>query len=303
MRKSSNKVSSLNEAVANYLHDGDSVSFSGMGGQQCVASAFEIVRQGKKQLTIIGDSPCEVADVLIGAGAIKKAEVAWIGYAVAGIAANYRRAVEEGVPHPIEVAEVSNYTAGLRFLAGAMNIPFLPTKSLLGSDLPKYNPNIKIIDDPYAGEPVALIPAAHPDVAFIHVHKADTLGNSQVFGWSANAENIARAAKHTIVTCEEIISTDEVRMRPNCTIIPQFCVDAVVCVPYGSHPWNMPYYYAYDIPFHMKMMAEFKTRDSFLNWLEEWVFGCKDHTEYCRKVGWERLLALTQIERKFTRIW
>lgn len=302
MRKSLNKIMSLKEATANYLHDGDSVAFSGMGGEQCVASAHEIVRQGKNNLTIIGDSPCDAADILIGAGLVRRVEVAWISYAIAGIAPNYRRAVEEGSPNYIEVAEVSNYTAGLRFLAGAMNVPFMPTKSLLGSDIPKYNPNVKIMNDPYSGEPIALVPAAHPDVAFIHVHRADALGNAQTFGWSSNAENIARAARHTIITCEEIVSTEEIRMHPNVTIIPQFCVDAVVHRPYGSHPWNMPYYYAYDIPFHMGMISAFRTRDGFLKWLDEWVYGCKDHTDYCRKVGWERLLELTRIERKFTRI-
>lgn len=301
MRKSSNKVVSLKEAVMNYLHDGDSVAFGAMGGQQCVGSAYEIVRQGKKGLTLIGDSPCEPADILIGAGLLKKIEVAYAGYAVAGVSANYRRAVEEGTPS-IEVEELSNYTMGLRFLAGAIGIPFMPTKSLLGSDIPKYNPNVKLINCPYSGEQVALVPAVHPDAAFIHVHRADPLGNAQVFGWSANDENIARAAKHTIITCEEIVSTEEIRAGSNGVVIPQFCVDAVVNLPYGSHPWNMPYYYAYDIPFHMGMMSTFRTRDGFLKWLDEWVYGCKDHNDYCRKVGWERLLELTRVERKFTRI-
>lgn len=182
-----------------------------------------------------------------------------------------------------------------------MGIPFIPTKSLLGSDIPKYNPNVKLINCPYSGEQVALVPAAHPDVAFIHVHRADALGNAQVFGWSANDENIARAARCTIVTCEELVSTEEIRKFSTSTIIPQFCVDAVVELPYGSHPWNMPYCYAYDIPFHMEMMAAFRTRDGFQKRLDEWVYGCKDHTDYCRKVGWERLLELTRIERKFTR--
>jgi glutaconate CoA-transferase subunit A len=302
MKTSSNKVTSLKDAVAEYVRDGNSVSFSGMGGGQCVASALEVARQGKKNLTIIGDSPSDAADILIGAGLVKKVEAAYVGYAIAGLGMNYRRAVEEGVPNYLEIEEFSNFTAGLRFLAGAMNVPFLPTKSLLGSDIPKYNPRVKVISDPYSGGTVALVPAANPDVGFIHVHKADILGNAQMFGWSSNAENIARAARHTIITCEEIISTDEIRMRSECTIIPQFCVDAVVHAPFGSHPWNMPYYYVYDIPMHMEQMAAFRTRDGFLKWLDKWVFGCKDHTDYCRKVGWERLLELQRVERQFTRI-
>jgi glutaconate CoA-transferase subunit A len=302
MKKSPNKVTSLKDAVAEYVHDGDSVAFSGMAGEQCVASAFEIVRQGKKNLTIIGDSPCDVGDILIGAGLVRKIEVAWLGYAVAGLAMNYRRAVEEGVPNSLEIEEYSNFTAGLRFLAGAMNVSFLPTRSLLGSDIPKYNPRIKVINDPYSGGPIALVPAANPDTGLVHVHKSDILGNAQIFGWSANAENIARAARHTILTCEEIVSTEEISLHPNCTLVPQFCVDAVVHVPFGSHPWNMPYYYAYDIPRHMEQMVDFRTREGFLRWLDKWVFGCQDHTDYCRQVGWDRLLELQRVERKFTKM-
>jgi len=292
----------LKEALGKYLFDGAKVAFSGMGGEQCVAHAYEIIRLGKKNLTIIGDSPCEAADMLIGAGLVKKVEVAWIGYAVAGLAYNFRRAVEQGIPHKIEVEEYSNYTMGLRFLAGSMGIPFIPTKSLLGSDIPKYNPNIKIMDDPYTGEPVALVPAAEPDVAIIHAHRADPEGNTQFFGFSSNAENIARAAKYTIVTCEELVSTDEIRRRQNLTIIPQYCVDAVVELPYAAHPWNMPYYYAYDIPFHMQQMQAFKTREGFLKWLDEWCYSCENHFEYCKKVGWDRLFKLSAIERKFMKI-
>ncbi|MEM0089707.1 MAG: CoA-transferase [Archaeoglobaceae archaeon] len=296
------KIMELSEALKRFLFNGASLSFSGMGGEQCVAHAYEIVRLGVRDLTLIGDSPCEAADVLIGAGLVKKVEVGWIGYAVAGIAYNYRRAVEQGIPNKIEVEEYTNYTMGLRFLAGAMDIPFIPTKSLLGSDIPNYNSRIKIVDDPYTNEPVALVPAAKPDLAIVHVHRADPEGNAQIFGFSSNAENIARAAKHTIVTCEEIVSTEEIRRRPNLTLIPQYCVDAVVELPFACHPWNMPYYYAYDLPFHMKQMDAFRTREGFLKWLEDWCLTCEDHFEYCKKVGWDRLNKLARIERKFMKI-
>ncbi|NPV71175.1 MAG: CoA transferase subunit A [Firmicutes bacterium] len=298
-RSRADKRMTLDQAIAAYVHDGDSITFSGMGGEQCVAQTYEIIRQGKKDLTIIGDSPCEAADMLIGAGLAKKVEVAWIGYAVAGLAVNYRRAVEEHVPRPIEVEEYSNYTMGLRFLAGAMGIPFMPTRSLAGSDIPKYNEKIRTTSDPYSGKPVTLVPAARPDVAVVHVHRCDKRGNAQMLSFSSNLENIGRAAKRTIVTCEEIISTDEVRRTGNLTILPEYCVDAVVELPYACHPWNMPYSYAYDIPFHMEQMAQIETRDGFLEWLDKWVYGCKDHADYCSKVGWDRLQKLTRLERKF----
>ena len=298
-KKSLDKRMSLKEAVSRFVSDGCSIAFSGMGGMQVVAPVYEIIRQGQKNLTLMGDSPCECGDYLIGTGQLKRVEVAWLAFAVAGVSPNYRRAVEQGIPHRIEVFEFSNYTMGLRFLAGAMGLPFMTTKSLMGSSVEKYNPLIKVIDDPYTGQKVALVPAATPDVAIVHVNRADILGNGQYLSFSSNAENMARAAKRTIITCEEIVSTDEIKKTPTLTAVPQYVVDAVVEVPYCSHPWNMPYAYAYDIPFHMQMMAAIDTVDGFKKWMDEWAFGCKNHDDYCEKVGWSRLRKLTQIERKF----
>jgi len=295
------KRMSLKEAISMFVFDGCSIAFGGMGGEQVVAPTYEIVRQGQKELTLIGDSPCEPADFLIGTGQIKKVEVAWIAYAVVGISPCYRRAVEKGVPHQIEVCEFSNYTMGLRFLAGAMGLPFMTTKSLMGSSIEKYNDLIKVIDDPYTSRKVALVPAATPDIAIIHVNRADKLGNAQFLGFSSNSENIARASTRTIITCEEIVSTDEIRRTSNYTAIPQYVVDAVVELPYGSHPWNMPYAYAYDMPFHIDMMEQINTEDGFKKWMDEWAYGCETHDDYCEKVGWGRLRKLSDIERKFCR--
>jgi glutaconate CoA-transferase subunit A len=301
-KKQTDKRMSLKEAVQKFVPDGSGIAFSGMGGGQCVAQTYEIIRQGKKDLTLFGDSPCEAGDLLVGAGCIKRMEIAWCGYAVAGLGDNFRRAVEREIPNPIELLDYTNATMGLRFLAGAIGVPFLPTKSLLGSDIVKYNPSIKVIDDPYTGEKVALVPAAKPDVAIVHVSRADRRGNAQMYGFHSNAENLARAAKTTIITCEEIVSTEEIRRTSNLTIIPEYCVDAVVELPFACHPWNMPYAYAYDMPFHVPQLAQFKTREGFLAWLDEWCFGVKDHEGYCAKVGWERLERLKATEQKFCRV-
>ena len=301
-KRKTDKRMSLREAIATFLKDGDTISFSGMGGAQCVVQTYEIIRQGKKDLTLIGDSPCEAGDMLVGAGALKRMEIAWCSYAVAGLAYNFRRAIEQGIPHELELDEYSNYTIGMRFLAGALRIPFMPTKSLMGSDLPKYNENIKTIKDPYTGEKVALVPAAQPDVAIVHVSRSDKRGNAQMFGFSSNAENLVRAANCVIVTCEEIVSTDEVRRCPNLTVAPEYTVDAVVELPFACHPWNMPYAYIYDIPFHMRQLNLFKTRDGYLKWLEEWCFGVEDWDGYLRKVGWDRLEKLRKVEKQFTRV-
>lgn len=293
------KVMSLREAFQEFIKSGYSLAFSGMGGAQCVAHTYETIRLGYKDMTLYGDSPCEAGDMLIGAGIVNKIEVAWCSYAVAGIAPNYRRSVEKGIPHKIEVKEYTNYTMGLRFLAGALNLPYMPTKSLLASDLPTYNPDIKITIDPYSSQSVALVPAAAPDVAIVHVSRADKRGNCQNFGFTSNAENIGRAAKKTIVTCEELVTTEEIRRFPNLTFLPEYCVDAVVELPFASHPWNFPYMYAYDIPFHSRQVEAFKSREGFLKWLDEWCFETGSWEGYLKKVGWDRLYKLQQAERRF----
>lgn len=300
-KKNSDKRMSLTEAIGTFVRNGDAIAFGGMGGSQCVAHTYEIIRQKISDLTLIGDSNCESGDMLMGAGLLKRAEIAWCAYAVAGLGSNYRRIVEKKIPHPMELVEYSNYGIGLRFLAGAMNLPFLPTRSFMGSDLMTFNPNIKIMNDPYGNEKIALVPAANPNVAMIHCNKADKRGNTQILGFSSNAENVARAAKHAIITCERIVSTDEIRQNPNLTTIPEYVVDAVVEVPYACHPWNFPYEYIYDIPFHTKQMEAFKTREGFLEWLDEWCYGTDGWEGYLRKVGFDRLDKLSRTERKFTK--
>lgn len=301
-KRSSDKRTSLEEAVRTFVKDGSSIVFSGMGGAQCVAHTYEIIRQGITDLVLIGDSPCEAGDMLVGAGCIRRMEIAWCSYAVVGLAHNYRRAVESGIPREIELEEYSNYTMGLRLLAGAINVPFMPTRSLAGSDIPTYNKNVRTVRNPYSSEEIYVVPAATPDVAIIHVNRADQRGNAQQFGFSSNAENAARAAKHAIVTCEKLVSTDEIRMTPNLTIIPEYAVDAVVEVPYASHPWNFPHCYAYDIPFHLRQVEAFRTREGYLRWLEEWCYEPGSWSGYMEKVGHERLAALTRVERMFTEV-
>lgn len=289
----------LTEAVRKFVHEGSEVAFGGMGGTQCVAHAYEIARQKIGNLTLICESPAEPADILIGAGLVKKAEVAWIAYAVAGLGYNFRRCIEQRIPREMELEEYSNYGMSLRFLAGAMGVPFLPAKSFLGSDFSKYNSRIKEMEDPYTGEKVSLVPAAQPDVALIHCSRADCFGNGQYFGISASAENIARAAKHTILTCEKLVDSDLIRKTPNLTIIPGYTVDAVCEVPFASHPWNMAYDYIYDIPFHSEQMKAFKTREGFQEWMDRYCYGVEDWNGYLREVGFERLMKLHQMEEKF----
>lgn len=296
------KLMSLQEAIKKYVKDGSSLTFGGFIGRDCVAAVHEIIRQGHKNLTVIDDSKTDMMDLLVGAGAVKRWEGAYLGYGALGLAPNIRRSVEKGMPHKLEVEDWSNAGISMRFLAGSLNVPFMATKSMLGSDIIKYNERIKVINDPYKGEPVALVPAAHPDVAIIHVQRADAMGNAQVFGFTGNDENKARAAKYTIITCEEIITTEEIRRQGNLTLIPFYCVDAVVQVPFGCHPQSCYGYYAYDVLFCNDYLEAAKDRDKFQKWLDYYVLSSKDHNDFCSKVGWDRLQKLMSMERHFNRI-
>ena len=300
--KNGHKLMTLPEAVGKYVKDGCSITFGGFIGRDCVAAVHEIIRRGIKNLTVIDDSKTDMMDLLVGAGAVKRWEGAYLGYGAIGLAPNIRRSVEKGIPAKIELEDWSNAGISMRYLAGSLNIPFMAIKSMLGTDIVKYNRRIKVIDDPYHGEPVALVPAAHPDVAVIHVQRADAMGNAQVWGFTGNDENKARAAKHTVITCEEIVPTDEIRRRGNMTLIPFYCVDAVVQVPYGCHPQSCYGYYAYDVLFCGDYHEAAKDRDTFTGCLDDYVYSCADHLAYCEKVGWGRLQSLMRMERHFNRI-
>lgn len=300
--REANKLMSLEEAISTYIKDGTSLTFGGFIGRDCLAAVHQIIRQNIKDLLVIDDSKTDVMDLLVGAGCVRRWEGAYLGYGALGLANNIRRAVEQGIPQPLELEEWSNAAVSMRFLAGGLNLPFMATRSMLGSDILKYNSRIKVMDDPYGGPPVALVPAARPDVAIIHVQRADAMGNAQVWGFTGNDENKARAAKHTIITCEEIVPTEQIRRQGNLTLIPFYCVDAVVHVPYGCYPQSCYGLYAYDVLFCGEYHQASKTREGFLKWLEHFVLSSKNHAEYCEKVGWDRLQSLTHLEKQFNRI-
>ena len=298
---SQDKTMLLSEAIDRYVADGCSISQCGLIMREPVAACHEIIRQGKKNLTYIGGG-AEVPNMLIGAGAVSRAETAYIWIGVVGAGLNYRRAVEKGIPNKIEVEEYSLNGLSLRFMAGAMDVPFLPTRSLLGSDLPRFNQKIKIINDPYEGQQVALVPKAHPDVGIIHVQRADKMGNCQIWGYLGMDAVLARAAKKTIITAEEIVPTSEIRKIPNMTAIPHYCVDAVVHVPFGAHPQSCTGYYWVDVPFRRQFMACNQTHEDYMQWVKEWIIDAGDWNGYLEKVGRDRLAKLQELEKDNCRI-
>ncbi len=294
-----NKVCSLSEAVSTCISDGDTISVGGFLARVPMGAVCEILRQRKKDLCVIVDSNSEAVDFLIGAGLVRKVECAWVWISVAN-AFNFRRAVEKGQPRSIEVEDYSNLAVGMRLLAGSLGVPFMPVKSLLGTDIPVYNKKVKVISDPYKGEQVALVPAANPDVALIHVQRADKLGNGQIWGVLGDDLNAARAAKKVILTCEEIVPTSEFRKIPNMTQIPYYCVSAVVELPFGAYPYGTPSYYWVDTNCRREWAMASKTQGGFDSLLDR-MLGA-DHDAFLRKIGQERLAKLQKMEYDNSRI-
>lgn len=277
------------EAVRTFIHDGDYIGTELYGTVRCPQSLVnEIVRQGKKDLRVAGQGVYEL-DMLLAAGLVKALDHTYIGLEVYGISPCLRREVESGrVEHCVEW---SNAAIAWRFKAAAMGLPFIPTRSMLGTDTLKYSA-AKVVKDPYTGDPIALLPALILDVGLIHVHRADKYGNAQIDGISGFAFEMARASKHLILSTEEIIPTEEIRKKPDRTIIPYYLVDAVVHAPFGSHPGEMCYLYERDEPQIRAWAEASKDPESTQAYLKKYIYDLKDHQEYLDLIGQDRLREL-----------
>ncbi|WP_135828446.1 CoA transferase subunit A [Halorussus halobius] len=289
------KTTDLESAISRYVAEGCSIAFGGMGGRDPEAAAREIVRQGTGGLRVLDDARTTLFDMMVGAGCVDEYVGSWVGTSLISQGHNARRAVEDDVPHHLTMQDVSNFGASLMFFAGAMDVPFVPTRSMLGTDIPELNDDIEVVDDPLgSGDELALIPAATPDVAIIHVQRADRRGNAQIFGNVVNDHLKARAADATVVTCEEVVPTETIERTPELTRIPSYTVDAVAEVPFGCHPWHCYGHYYADLPFYREYGLRSRERGDFDDWLDEWVLG---HEEYLEKVGADRLARLEEMEQ------
>ena len=299
-RSRRDKTTDLETAISEYVTDGSSVAFGGMGGRDPEAAAREIVRQDVTGLTVLDDARTTLFDIMVGAGCVEKYVGSWVGTSLISQGFNVRRAVEESIPHHLQMRDVSNFGASLMFLAGAMDVPFVPTHSMVETDIPAHNPDIEVVEDPLgSGDDLALIPAAQPDVAVIHVQRADAMGNGQIWGNVVNDHLKARAADTVVLTCEEVVPTDTIRAHPEVTRIPGYAVDAVVEVPFGSHPWHCYGYYYADLPFYREYGQRSRERDEFLDWADEWI---RPHDEYLDGIGADRLATLEEMEAQINEI-
>lgn len=283
-REPVDKRMTVSEAVAKFVHDGDFLAMGGFGHIRTPMSlVYEIIRQEKRDLVIAGKTAVHDIDILIGAGCVGKVEAAYaFGHELRGLSPAGRRAVETGQCKV--VAEISNAGYQWRFLAGMMGIPFIPTRAMLGTDTLKHS-SCKVVEDPWSGKPICLIPAAYPDIAILHVPRCDLYGNAQIDGILVEDYELARAARRVIVTTEEIVDNEAIRADPSRTVIPFHVVDAVCEVPYGAHPALMPYRYFFDEDHIGEWLKLAKTPEGAASYFQKYVFGVSDFEEYLERVG------------------
>jgi acyl CoA:acetate/3-ketoacid CoA transferase alpha subunit len=294
-RKLEDKVMTEREAISQFVYDGCYIGTELYGTVRCPMSlAREVVRQCKKDLRVCGQGVLEL-DLWLSAGLVKKLDITYSGLEVYGTSSALRRAVESGQVE--SCVEWSNGAISWRMKAAAMGVPFLPTRSMLGTDTLKYSA-AKVTVDPFTDAKVALLPALILDVALIHVPRADKHGNAQIEGISGFGAEMARAAKRLIISTEEIIPTDEIRKVPERTIIPYFLTDAVVYAPFGSHPGEMAYLYGRDEPEIKAWVEASKTSEGAQAYLDKYVYGVKDHDEYLKLIGEQRLKECIDLREK-----
>ncbi len=282
----------MQAAIATYVQDGLSLAIEGFTSFICFAAAHEIIRQKRRNLTLMRMTPDLIYDQMIAAGVASKLIFSYLGNPGVGSLYCIRRAIEKGIPRPLEIEEYSHYGMVARYAAGAARLPFYPLRSYVGSEMPSANPKIKFVEDPYGSGPIAVVPPLNPDVAILHAQRADVQGNTQLWGLLGMQKEVAFAAKQVIVVVEEIVEESVIRADPNRTLIPGLIVNAVVHEPYGAHPSYVQGYYDRDNQAYLewdKLSQEQATTEA---WLEEWVFGVHNHQEYCQKLGLERLAHL-----------
>jgi len=269
-----NRVMSLEEAVRAHVPDGSSLLLGAcLESVIPFAAGHEIIRQRRRDLTLIGPISDILFDQIIGAGCVSRVIAAWIGNVSAGLAHSYRRAVEDGVPRPLEVREHSNLSLGLALMAAGVGSPFIPTRTLLGTDLPSTNPDLIVTENPLAAEePIVLVRAVSPDVAVFHVQKADEEGRGHLWGNLGVAREGALAADKIILTCEEIRPASELTADPNRVLIPAHKVAAVVECPGGAHPSPVPGYAERDHQYFQDYHRRTRTREGMEEWLKECVY-------------------------------
>ena len=294
------KVTTVRDAVSRFVRDGDYVASGGFGANRIsTACMHEILRQGRKNLGFAGHTTTHDFEILSagnrnGRTLLTRVDAAYIvGLEARGLSPQARRMMESG---EVTVCEWTNYALAARFRAAAAGVPFLPMRSLLGTDTFERSAAKEIVC-PFTGHKLLAVPALYPDVSFIHVHESDPCGNSRIRGIAVADFDLARASKRLVVTTERLVSTDEIRRTPEATVIPAFCVDAVCEVPFGSYPGNMAGEYFSDEDHLKEWLDAERDEERFEAFLEKNIYGVACFEEYVRLCGGaERMEELRRVE-------
>jgi glutaconate CoA-transferase, subunit A len=285
----------MREAVAAHVRDGDIVVIEGFTHLICFAAGHEIIRQKRRNLTLCRLTPDLIYDQMIAAGCARKLVFSWAGNPGAGSLHAFRRGVEGKGP-PLELEEYSHFGMVARLSAGAARLPFWTMRNYMGTDLPRVNPMIRSVSCPYTGEVLATVPALNPDVTIVHAQRSDAQGNAQIWGLLGVQKEAAFASDRVIVVVEEIVDESSIRADPNRTVIPGLIVDAVVVEPWGAHPSYAQGYYDRDNEFYIRWEKVSRDPASLARYLDDFVYGVRDRTEYVEKCGdLERLRASERI--------
>ena len=284
---------SLRDAIAAHVPDGSVVAMScALEPLIPFAAGHELIRQRRRDLTLVGPISDILFDQLIGAGCVARVIAAWAGNVSEGLGHCYRRAAERGIPRSLTIEDHSNFSIALALLAGALGAPYIPTTSLLGSDIARDHPTMRVLPSPLDGRPNLLVPALRPDVAILHVQRADAEGRAHVWGGLGICEEAALAARGVIYTAEEIVPAEVILSDPNRVLAPSFKTLAVVEVPGGAHPSPVQGYSNRDHAFFAEYHQRTRTADGFAAWLDEWVLALPDRAAYLEHLGAARWQAL-----------
>ena len=277
------KIQPLAEAIGRFVKDGQTIAMEGFTHLIPFAAGHEVIRQGRRGLTLVRMTPDILYDQLIGMGCASRLVFSWGGNPGVGSIHRFRDAIENGWPHGLAIEEHSHADMAGRYQAGASGLPFSVLRGYVGSDLPKHNANIKSITCPFTGEKLAATPAINPDVAIIHAQKADRKANVLLTGIVGIQKEAVLAARHAIVTVEEIV--DDLDAPKNACFLPHWALAAVCEVAYGAHPSYAHGYYGRDNAFCKAWDAVSSDRDTFLAWMKQHVLGTKDHEGFMKSAG------------------
>jgi len=295
---SASKLMDLAHAVDRLVPDGASVAM-GCAQETLIpfAAGHEMIRRAKRNLTLIGPISDMLFDQLVGAGCVARIRAAWVGNVITGSAYAFRRAVEQGT---LQMEDHSNLTLAMALKAGAMGLPFMPARTALGSDLYATNASLKRMHCPFTGETLTAVAALCPDVAVVHVQRADRYGNSHMWGNLGVTREACLAAREVLLTAEEIVPPEVIRGDPNRVVVPGFRVSAVVHAPWGGHPSPVPGYYNRDHRAFLEYRDQSRTPEAFRAWRSAWVDAVRDGRTYAEILGNARRASLAIRHRRLS---